>query len=175
LLADEEGMDRPATLQAAIDPLTGLLNRRAFENHAEELTVARAGFAFVMADLDHFGLLNQTHGQEAGDEALRLFARAMLRMLRSHDLVCRYGEDEFVIVIPDVTTAEAVRALERLRAELHVELSSGNGPGFTVSFGVTHSDTSFDIEELRRHASAALFRAKSAGRDRVVADGDRTP
>jgi diguanylate cyclase (GGDEF)-like protein len=167
-------MDRATTLQAAIDPVTGLLNRRAFENHAQELTVARTGFAFVIADLDHFGLLNHAHGRDAGDQALQLFARTTLRMLRSHDLVCRYGADEFVIIIPDVTTAEAVSVLERLRAELHVELSSGAVPGFTVSFGVTHSDTSFAVEELRRHADAALFRAKSAGRDRIVADGDGT-
>ncbi len=164
-------MDRTATLQAAIDPVTGLLNRRAFENHAEELTVARVGFAFVIADLDHFTQLNHIHGRAAGDGALRLFADTTLRMLRSNDLVCRYGDDEFVIVIPDVTTPQAVRVLERLRAELHVELSSGTVPGFTVSFGVTHSDASFDVEELRRHAGAAVFRAKQAGRDRVIADG----
>src|SRR3954468_5121771 len=105
-------MERATTLQAAIDPLTGLLNRRAFENHAQELTVVRTGFAFVIADLDHFSSLNDTYGTAAGDQALRLFAGATTRLLRAHDLVCRYGKDEFVIILPGVTTAEAVAVLE---------------------------------------------------------------
>jgi diguanylate cyclase (GGDEF)-like protein len=123
-----------------------------------------------MGDLDHFKRLNDTHGHDAGDRALRLFARTTLRVLRSEDLICRFGGEEFVFVFPERTVTETVAALERLRHEVLLALTAGTVPGFTASFGVAHSHQAPSLDELCRIADAALFRAKREGRDRIIAD-----
>ena len=157
-------------LQAATDPLTGLLNRRSFENQAHELLRRNVPFALAMGDLDHFKALNDAHGHEAGDRALRLFSRAVRTVLRADDLVCRYGGEEFVIVFPERSTAEAAAALDRVREHLLLTLAGGTVPEFTASFGVAHSSDVSNLEELCRVADSALFRAKRQGRNRVVSD-----
>jgi diguanylate cyclase (GGDEF)-like protein len=157
-------------LQAATDPLTGLLNRRSFENQAHELLRRNVPFALAMADLDHFKALNDTHGHDAGDRALRLFARTMSTVLRADDLVCRYGGEEFVIVFPERSITEASAALERVQENLLLSLAGGTVPGFSASFGVAHSVDSASLEELCQVADSALFRAKRQGRNRIVAD-----
>jgi diguanylate cyclase (GGDEF)-like protein len=158
------------TLQAATDPLTGLLNRRSMENQVHELMRRGNPFTLAMGDLDHFKQLNDTHGHDAGDRALRLFARTSLRVLRSEDLVCRFGGEEFVFVFPDRTVPEAAAALERLRQEILLALAAATVPGFTASFGVAHSQQAATLEDLCRIADVALFRAKREGRDRIVTD-----
>lgn len=158
-------------LQAATDPLTGLLNRRAFENQAQELLARQRPFALAMGDLDHFKILNDTHGHEAGDRALRQFSRTLSDAVRTGDLVSRMGGEEFVIAFPDLSVTDAAAALERVRAQLQQTLAEGSLPTFTVSFGVAHSSGASTLEELYRVADAALFRAKREGRDRVVVDG----
>ena len=158
------------TLQAATDPLTGMLNRRSLENKVHELIRRGTPFTLAMGDLDHFKRLNDTHGHDAGDRALRLFARTTLRALRSEDLICRFGGEEFVFVFPDRTVNETVGALERLRQEVLLALTAGTVPGFTASFGVAHSHQAPSLEELCRIADSALFRAKREGRDRIITD-----
>jgi diguanylate cyclase (GGDEF)-like protein len=155
------------TLQAATDPLTGLLNRRSFENRAHELLRRGTGFSLAMGDFDRFKALNDTHGHDAGDRALRLFSNVVRRSLRTEDLVSRYGGEEFVFVFPDKDLELAREALQRLQQELVVALAGGSVPGFTISFGVAHSDEATSLEELCRVADAALFRAKRNGRDRI--------
>jgi diguanylate cyclase (GGDEF)-like protein len=123
-----------------------------------------------MGDLDHFKALNDTHGHDAGDRALRVFARTMRAALRGDDIVSRYGGEEFVLVLPDLSVEEARSALERIRESLALAINAGNVPPFTASFGVAHSSNAEDIEELLRVADAALFRAKREGRNRVVVD-----
>ena len=88
-------------LQAATDGLTGLLNRRSLHNKMRVVRDDAACFAVVMADLDHFKRLNDTHGHDTGDSALRVFAETMRRSLRAEDLICRYGGEEFVVILPD--------------------------------------------------------------------------
>jgi len=157
-------------LQAATDPLTGLLNRRSMENRVHDLMRRGSPFTLAMGDLDHFKRLNDTHGHDAGDRALRLFARTSLRILRAEDLICRFGGEEFVFVFPERSVEQAAGALERLRQELLLALASATVPGFTASFGLTHSHQAASLEELCQIADAALFRAKREGRDRIVAD-----
>jgi diguanylate cyclase (GGDEF)-like protein len=157
-------------LQAATDPLTGLLNRRSFENHAHELIRGAVPFALAMGDLDRFKDLNDTHGHDAGDRALRIFSQTLRASLRADDLICRYGGEEFVILFPHRSTNDAAAALERVQQELLLAVAGGAIPPFTVSFGVAHSDSDPDLGELCRVADAALFRAKREGRDRVVVD-----
>jgi GGDEF domain-containing protein len=103
-------------LQAATDPLTGLLNRRSFENQVQELVRRRTPFTLAMGDLDKFKPLNDTNGHDAGDRALRLFARTLRDALRSDDLICRYGGEEFVIAFPGLSLEAAARALGRVDA-----------------------------------------------------------
>ena len=132
------------TLQAATDPLTGMLNRRSLENKVHEMIRRGTPFTLAMGDLDHFKRLNDTHGHDAGDRALRLFARTTLRVLRAEDLICRFGGEEFVFVFPDRTVHETVGALERLtrsatrpdrrhRARVHRQLRRGTLPSGTLT------------------------------------------
>ncbi|MCU1392126.1 MAG: hypothetical protein JWM34_554 [Ilumatobacteraceae bacterium] len=157
-------------LQAATDPLTGLLNRRSFENQAHDLIRSGTPFALAMGDLDHFKALNDTHGHDAGDRALRSFAQTLRATLRGEDLVCRYGGEEFVIVFPRRSAEEAAAALSRVQQELLLLTASGSIAPFTVSFGVARSEQGSELDELCQIADAALFRAKREGRNRVIVD-----
>ena len=157
-------------LQAATDPLTGLLNRRSFENRAHQLIQHGRPFALAMGDLDHFKMLNDAHGHDAGDRALRVFAQTLRSVLRADDLTCRYGGEEFVILLPGRSVNDAAAALGRIQQELLVAVTGGAVPPFTVSFGLTHSDQDIDLEGLCRLADTALYRAKREGRNRVVFD-----
>jgi diguanylate cyclase (GGDEF)-like protein len=158
-------------LQASTDGLTGLLNRRSFENKVRMLRRQGAPFALVMADLDDFKRLNDTHGHDVGDRALRVFAETLRSVVRPDDLLCRYGGEEFVIVLPDCSILKAAEVMERVRGELATIGTHGDAPSFTASFGVVASDHDEDLDELVSRADAALYRAKSQGRNRVVAEG----
>jgi diguanylate cyclase (GGDEF)-like protein len=157
-------------LQAATDPLTGLLNRRTLEDRARSLVGGPHPFAVVMADLDHFKTLNDTFGHDAGDRALRLFSRVLSSSVRPEDVVCRYGGEEFVVLLPGCNADDGVRAMERLRENLALAVSGGSVPGFTCSFGVTDSTAGRSLGELVEVADAALMAAKRGGRNRLVVD-----
>lgn len=155
-------------LQASTDGLTGLLNRRAFENQVHDLIHSGRRFALVMVDLDRFKNLNDTFGHEAGDRALRQFSQVLRNTVRGDDIAGRLGGEEFVVAMPDIDVESALPALERIRAALAEAVGTGSGPAFTASFGVTDSATGAGFEELLRIADAGLLRAKADGRDRIV-------
>ncbi len=126
-----------------------------------------------MGDLDHFKQLNDVHGHETGDRALRVFAQTLRTSLRNHDIICRQGGEEFAVVLPTCTIADASVALENVRKRL-VEVTRGSGlPEFTVSFGVVEAADTEDLTEMLARADAALLQAKRAGRDRVVVHDSR--
>lgn len=155
-------------LQASTDSLTGLLNRRSLENKVQALRREGITFVVAMADLDHFKQLNDVHGHETGDRALRVFAQTLRTSLRNHDIVSRQGGEEFAVVLPSCTIADASVALEKVRNHL-VEAIRGSGlPGFTVSFGIVEAADTEDLTEMLARADTALLQAKRAGRDRVV-------
>jgi diguanylate cyclase (GGDEF)-like protein len=154
------------SLQAATDPLTGLMNRRTLEGRVAAIERAGDGFAVAMGDLDHFKRLNDVHGHDTGDRALRLFARTLQASVRGDDLACRYGGEEFVVVFPRATALQAAEVLRRVQEELFVALGRGGSPSFTVSFGVADS-AGLTFEEALRAADAALFTAKRDGRNRI--------
>jgi diguanylate cyclase (GGDEF)-like protein/PAS domain S-box-containing protein len=166
-------------LQASTDGLTGLVNRRTIEARLRGLVKQGRPFALAMADLDRFKQLNDTHGHEAGDRALRAFAQIGQEVLREDDIIARWGGEEFVIVVPDLDRRQAAGVLERIRTRL-AESHTGAHPSYTASFGLTDSTRADTLEQLLQLADAALYQAKETGRDRVVlsdtrADAPRPP
>jgi diguanylate cyclase (GGDEF)-like protein len=155
-------------LQATTDHLTGMLNRRAFEAKVRDLRDEDVPFSLVMADLDHFKQLNDTHGHEAGDRALRVFVSVVKSILRPGDLACRYGGEEFVLALPNCDGHGATKVCERIREALALAGLDGKVPGFTCSFGVAPPRLGASLQELVNEADAALYEAKHAGRDQAV-------
>jgi diguanylate cyclase (GGDEF)-like protein len=154
--------------QARSDPLTGLSNRRSLENRVRDLQRESVPYGLAYGDLDHFKLLNDTHGHEAGDQALRLFSRVLRDSIRPTDIASRYGGEEFVLVLPGSDTETAALVLERIRENLVLALTGGRVAPFTVSFGLASSIDADTFEGVVAVADSALLAAKAAGRDRVV-------
>jgi diguanylate cyclase (GGDEF)-like protein len=162
-------------LQAQTDPLTGLLNRRSLETAVGDLEKEAHSYAVAYGDLDHFKLLNDVHGHEAGDRALRLFARVLRDSIRPNDIAARYGGEEFVVALPDCSAPDAYAVIDRVRTRLADAQRGGVVPPFTVSFGLAPAMVDLRFGEIVEHADAALLRAKTEGRDRVVlASGDQS-
>jgi diguanylate cyclase (GGDEF)-like protein len=160
--------------QAATDPLTGALNRRALQARLEQerARVMREGGGFALAtfDLDHFKLLNDTHGHVVGDATLVGVVNAAGTLLRPVDAVARLGGEEFCLLLPDVTGDGAVDMAERLRRSLEgLDISSTSGPvAVAASFGVAWYGThGHDWPTLLKAADSALYCAKRNGRNRV--------
>lgn len=103
-------------LRAATDGLTGLLNRRSPEERISALVSTGDAYAVAIADLDQFKLLNDRHGHDAGDRALRLFASVLSQVVRSDDVAGRYGGEEFVVLFPGLRSSQAGAVLERVRS-----------------------------------------------------------
>jgi diguanylate cyclase (GGDEF)-like protein len=156
--------------QARTDPLTGLLNRRSLEAGVRELSEANQ-YVVAYGDLDHFKLLNDVHGHDTGDRALRLFARVLRDSVRPSDIVARYGGEEFVVVLPDCTIDQAYAVIDRVRGRLADAQHGGTVPPFTVSFGIAPGDADLTFGQVVEEADALLLRAKAEGRDRVVVAG----
>jgi diguanylate cyclase (GGDEF)-like protein len=153
-------------LQAETDSLTGLLNRRSLAARCVGLFAPGMTCAVAVCDLDHFKLLNDTHGHEAGDRALRLFAQIVRQSVRPTDIVGRYGGEEFVVVLPGATAEQAVIAIERVREALLLAVAHSGGPAFTCSFGLAaHPKHGSTLDELVQAGDRALYRAKENGRN----------
>jgi len=162
---------------AALDELTRLHNRRYLMTHlAREFERARANgkpLALVVIDVDHFKKVNDGYGHAAGDLVLVELAQRMLQLTRSSDLSARYGGEEFVVVMPQTDLPVARAVAERLRhgvAERPISVGrSGNSVDVTISVGVAAMAPAMaSPDDLFRVADDALYKAKSAGRNRVV-------
>jgi two-component system cell cycle response regulator len=163
---------------AVTDELTGLYNRRYFDRHLH-LMLERAqqqerDLAVMLIDLDFFKAVNDTHGHDSGDVVLREFSARLRRNIRGVDLACRFGGEEFVVLMPDTDFRQAQMVAERVRsavAERGFELGAGRPLGVTVSVGVALNESDADTPEmLLKRADVALYRAKREGRNRVVFD-----
>jgi diguanylate cyclase (GGDEF)-like protein len=155
------------------DPLTGLVNRRTFEErlHDELLRAKRSGepVSVAILDVDHFKHVNDAHGHQVGDSELRVVAAIIRDALRRTDIVARWGGDEFALVMPATHAANAMVKLEELRAAMHRRRWTTDGPPLTLSAGVAMwPDDGSTPAALTRAADIRLFDAKRAGRDRVV-------
>jgi two-component system cell cycle response regulator len=168
------------SLEMAItDQLTGLHNRRYMASHLDNLMVqavrADKPLAFVIMDIDYFKSVNDNHGHDVGDEVLREFAKRIGANIRGIDLACRYGGEEFVVVMPETDAAFAYSVAERLRKSIEttpIDISRAPGKlGITISIGIASSEGTGDTaDNLLRRADQALYSAKRSGRNRVVAD-----
>ena len=160
-----------AQLQASTDSLTGLLNRRSAEDKLVRRLHAGDSFALVMADLDHFKLLNDTYGHDVGDRALRLFCDSVRDALRTEDIFARWGGEEFMIALPNSDRSAAAAVLERVRLALAEACARADTPSVTASFGVSDTIMSSHLDQLLRFADEALLKAKARGRDCVQIAG----
>ena len=162
--------------QAITDPLTGLHNTRYLREllPGELLRAKRKGgpLAVIMIDVDHFKRVNDSLGHDAGDGVLKELGALFKQSIRGSDIACRYGGEEFAIILADATSESARRKAEDIRAAVkRLKLSHGGKPigDVTVSLGVAlfpyHAD---QTTTLLRRAGEALYQAKGAGRDRVV-------
>ncbi len=162
------------------DSLTGLNNRRAFMQSAEA-EISRAvrhdsGLCVVISDIDKFKTINDTYGHAAGDEVLRHISKILQQTFRKEDVIGRIGGEEFAFVLPQTNAEQAKLLIEKLRAkierspcEVHDEKGAATALEFTSSFGIAYfADKSESLASLMKRADDALYKAKEAGRNRVV-------
>jgi len=162
-------------LAASVDALTGLHNRRwlseAFTRSIRRCEKDGAPLCLVLADIDHFKLLNDAHGHLMGDAVLQAVARRLAESLRPPDLIARYGGEEFAVLLPHTATDEGQRIAERLRLAVErmslTKLTGGAVSKITVSCGVAALGRDTSLDHLISSADAALYRAKAGGRNRV--------
>ncbi len=159
---------------ARIDPLTGLLNRRAFMSRmkSEETRFSRnkRSFCLMMADIDHFKRVNDTYGHEAGDYILKELSRLMAEKLRLQDTVGRWGGEEFLIMLPETGVNGASFVAEKLRMAIqnHEFLYHEHQLTITVSFGISIYKDEMTIDRCLKKADDNLYLAKKQGRNRVA-------
>lgn len=156
------------------DPLTGLYNRRymeeTFDREIQRAIRKQQPLSVIMADIDGFKNINDTVGHVLGDRALIKVSQFMMKSIRASDVACRFGGDEFCLILPDCTLDEGIRRANALRSDieqLHTDGEDGL-EGFTLSFGVAAMpDDGMNREALIGAADSALYSAKRAGRNRV--------
>ncbi|MCR5800904.1 MAG: GGDEF domain-containing protein [Lachnospiraceae bacterium] len=159
--------------EASEDPLTGLNNRRSMEIRLEN-AMARAKergviFSLIMGDIDNFKKINDTYGHDCGDEALKDVSAIMQSSVRDGDTVCRWGGEEFLILVTG-NRGEAVTVAERIRQRVsdNVVRSDENEVRFTITFGVTTYKPGYNIEKLIEQADNNLYIGKNSGKNQVV-------
>ena len=163
--------------RAARDPLTGVYNRGFFDEMLRaQIAVSRRGgapVAVMLVDVDHFKRINDTHGHSEGDRALQVIAQALNGAARASDLVCRYGGEEFCLILPATPLEAAAQLAARIRGEIPAACARagvGRGLRLTVTIGIAaYPEDGADMEALMRAADQRLYQGKDAGRDRVVA------
>ncbi|MEL6937668.1 MAG: diguanylate cyclase [Cyanobacteria bacterium J06598_1] len=167
--------------QAIRDGLTGLFNRRYFEETipAERTKAERAGtsLCIVLMDIDHFKKVNDTYGHIAGDEALRAFSGLVHKHIRGSDIACRYGGEEFILAMPDMPLTEAYQRAENIRRAVKEMVINCDGVTFqvTVSMGLgAFPDFPGSQKELLTRVDQALYVAKANGRDRIEVANEKT-
>ena len=164
---------------AITDALTGLFNRRYMEMHLASLVEQAAArgkpIAVMILDIDYFKSVNDTHGHDAGDDVLREFSMRIRKAIRNIDLACRYGGEEFVIVMPETDMAVASMVAERIRRRIATEpfpiQQGAKNLEVTISIGIAAIGAPGDnAAAILKRADTALYRAKRDGRNRVVQD-----
>ncbi|UDY22711.1 GGDEF domain-containing protein [Nocardioides sp. Kera G14] len=154
--------------RAERDGLSGLLNREAFGQLADKTVRGIARSAIIICDLDHFKQVNDAHGHRVGDAVITAFSDAIRYAIRSTDLAARFGGEEFVILMPGASTAAATVLTQALSRHLSESEVLPAGQAVTSSYGIAAVEGGIPIGEALQRADEALYRAKSAGRDRAI-------
>lgn len=161
--------------QSELDPLTGLHNRQimmtSLERERERAIRTGAPCCVVLADIDHFKSVNDTHGHGAGDFVLKTVAGRLLGKLRPYDEIFRYGGEEFLIVLPGASNTAALEVVERLRlslADIPVVLPDNTSLPLTASFGMCLVQKDTPLKQTIEYADRALYTAKNSGRNQSV-------
>ena len=163
---------------AVVDPLTGLNNRRYLENHLKSLFSSAASrnnpLSLMILDIDHFKGVNDTYGHDSGDEILRGFAQRVKKTIRTGDILCRLGGEEFIVVLPETNIELAELIAERVRfavAQRAFPIDRGaRAIPVTVSIGIADRGADVDLAAVFKRADVALYRSKHDGRNRVTAE-----
>lgn len=167
---------RKIETQATLDSLTGLPNRRGFDLLAlqamHEAQREPKPLTALLLDLDHFKRLNDTHGHLAGDQVLSGFARHLASCLRQSDIVCRWGGEEFIVLLKDTDSATALKIAEKIRLLIEQQSYAYEGKNLhlTVSIGVTTLQADDTLHSLLSRADHAMYRAKQSGRNRTCVE-----
>ena len=167
--------NRKLVVQAHTDPLTGLHNRRSFEELAQRefALAARNGspMSLLLLDIDHFKQVNDTYGHDVGDKVLQSVAKLAKQELRGHDVLARFGGEEFIALLPSLTKDDAYLVAERLRAclaQCRIAADESTEVSITISIGLSrHTLDPGDLELMIKAADKALYQAKKEGRNRV--------
>ena len=167
--------------ESLIDELTTLNNRKHFDNSLEKVIrnseESRRGFCLLMTDIDHFKKFNDTYGHQTGDQVLRLVALSVKQNIKSQDIACRYGGEEFAIILPHTELDQAVEIAEKIRAAVMakelVKRSTGENLGrVTISAGVAAFGQNDSAHSIIARADEAMYAAKNAGRNLVRTEKD---
>lgn len=154
--------------ESATDPLTGLVNRRTMDQKTKKWLNDGVPFALVIFDIDKFKRVNDRYGHSVGDDVLKFLAKEMLAVSRDEDVCCRYGGEEFVLLLPYTTTLEAFEVAERLRKKLETTISPC-GEVITISSGISSfPETGHHMVELIEAADECLYEAKNTGRNKTI-------
>lgn len=174
-ITERKHLERRLEAAASTDFLTGIYNLRAFHELADRVFqgIARHGtdVALIAIDLDHFKAINDLHGHEAGDAALRMLVDAVMGSLREQDVFARTGGDEFCVLLPSTPAAAAAAVAERIRVAINrLSIESPNGTTLlSISAGITlFQPEDRRVQDALRRADEALYEAKAAGRNRVL-------
>lgn len=155
--------------QSATDPLTLLMNRRGLDETLEKWQVSGIPFSIILIDIDKFKLVNDTYGHAVGDEVLKYLAYEMNAVIREDDIACRFGGEEFIILLRNTDTNAAFIVAERLRKNVE-STPSPTGEPITISSGVaTYPKHTTDVNELIEKADTCLYEAKNTGRNKTIA------
>lgn len=150
------------------DPLTGLMNRRGMEFEIDKIISMKNNFSILLIDIDYFKKINDTYGHAQGDLVLKYLAEIMQKNFRTNDICCRYGGEEFIVIMPYSNKQEAYESAERFRKivqETYIE----NTYTLTISIGIASwTEKSKDISEIFKQADINLYQAKNNGRNRVI-------
>ncbi|MCP4265833.1 MAG: sensor domain-containing diguanylate cyclase [Candidatus Brocadiaceae bacterium] len=175
--AEIERQNRDLEILSTRDPLTDCLNRRAFYAKAEKcLTKAAAEqstVSCVMTDIDKFKAVNDTYGHGVGDEVIKYLANTLRTSTRTDDIVCRFGGEEFCVLLPDCSVEEAASIFEQIRIKIEAHsaraISGAPGINITSSFGVSELNSSTNnVDDMIHQADTALYKAKDSGRNCIV-------
>ena len=171
---------------ARMDALTGIMNRRGFEEAAKRVlerpieerraneSDAGRTHAVIMFDVDHFKKVNDTYGHTGGDLVLKKIGEMLRGETRAYDCVGRYGGEEFIVLVETSGMPFVEAAAERLRVKLNslkVRLDDGRDVEFSISMGIAEVHEGESIDSARERADQALYQAKGSGRNRVIVDG----